>query len=183
MRASFLSLIAFFFLIFGAYAKGPGSTSGTTLVMPVFPQAAGMAEACSSLSGRLMLISYNPAGLAEFTGTEVAALHNRGMAEDRTSAIVLGKRFSFASFATAVIHYTTGEIELYDSIGDARKKIGQEDILDGRDRQEGAEGYGGQEEGGGGFVFGLGCGLGLVILPFFFFLPFLGQRWFQLDSA
>ena len=113
----------------GLYAKGPGSTSGTTLLIPVFPQAAGMAEACSSLTGDLMLISYNPAGLAEFTGTEVAALHNRGMADDHTSAIILGKRFSFASFAAAIIYYTTGEIELYDSIGDLKKKVGQEDIL------------------------------------------------------
>jgi len=111
------------------YAKGPGSTSGITFLIPIFPQAAGMAEACSSLPGDLMLISYNPAGLADFTGTEVAALHNRGMADDHTSAVILGKRFSFASFATAIIYYTTGEIELYDTIGDLRKKVGQEDVL------------------------------------------------------
>ncbi len=125
-------IITFIFYLLSSnllWAKGAGSSSGITLLRPISPKAAGIAEACSSMQGEITAIYYNPAGLAAFRGTEFSATYQRGLANDNLAALVIGQNLSTAVLGAAFIYYTTGKVDLYDTTGFLINRIGQQDII------------------------------------------------------
>lgn len=110
-------------------SKGPGSTSGTTLLQPISPKAAAMAGACSSLSGEIMLIGYNPAGLANIRNFEISIMNQKGFADDNMTVLLIGKKLLNTVFTAAVIYYNTGKISIFDATGSPVKKTGQQDVV------------------------------------------------------
>ena len=75
-------------------AKGSGTSSGLTLVYPVSPRAAGMAEACASIPGEIQFMHYNPASIALFSGMGLSASYQKGFANDTFASIIIGKNLS-----------------------------------------------------------------------------------------
>lgn len=116
-------------IAFNLIAKGPGSSSGIILVQPISPEATGMAEACSSMSGKTFVMNYNPAGLAALRGLEFSTIYQKGLSDDTLTAIILGKNLLNAVLGVSVIYYTTGKIDLYDATGALIRKVGQKDIV------------------------------------------------------
>ena len=112
-----------------AFAKGAGSSAVSTLTQPVSAKAAGMAEACSSLSGEVLCLHYNPAGLSSLEKQEVLFMYQRGLDKDSLATLIYGKRLPFATLGGSILYYDTGKIELIDLAGKAINKTGQRDII------------------------------------------------------
>ncbi|MBA7532250.1 hypothetical protein ES705_24476 [subsurface metagenome] len=112
-----------------AFAKGAGSSAGTTLTQPVSAKAAAMAEACSSLSGEVLCLHYNPAGLSTLKKQEVLFMYQSGLGKDSLATLIYGRRFPFATLGGSILYYDTGKIELVDLAGEAINKTGQRDII------------------------------------------------------
>ena len=112
-----------------AFAKGAGSSAGITLIQPISAKAIGMAEACSSLSGDILALHYNPAGISSLERQEALFMYQRGLDEDNFATLLYGRRFSFATLGASVVYYDTGKIELIDLDGEAITKTGQKDII------------------------------------------------------
>ena len=113
----------------GAFAKGAGSSAVSALTQPVSAKAAGMAEACSSLSGEVFCLHYNPAGISSLEGQEALFMYQRGLGEDNFATFLYGRRFPFATLGGSILYYDTGKIELIDLSGKEISKTGQRDVI------------------------------------------------------
>lgn len=112
-----------------AFAKGAGSSAIATLTQPVSARAAGMAEACSSLSGEVLCLHYNPAGLSSLERQEVLFMYQRGLDKDNFATLIYGRKFPFAALGASILYYDTGKIELINLTGTTIRKTGQRDII------------------------------------------------------
>lgn len=110
-------------------AKGAGSSAGATLTQSVSAKAASMADAYSSLSGEVIALHYNPAGLSTLQESELSTMYLRGLNNDTLGSIIFGKNFSFGTIAASILYYDTGKIELYDLAENKISKIGKRDII------------------------------------------------------
>ncbi|MFW6134956.1 MAG: PorV/PorQ family protein [Elusimicrobiota bacterium] len=128
-RFIIIVLLALAGAVAGVQAQGSGSSSIVSLLNPLSSRAAAMGEACSGISGDLMTVNYNPAGLFEIENLQVSAMYQKGLSDDVFASVVVGKKFSSGSLGTAVSYYSTGKISLYNIDGDLIRKTGQRDIV------------------------------------------------------
>ncbi|MBD3271653.1 MAG: PorV/PorQ family protein [Elusimicrobia bacterium] len=113
------------------YAEGVGSSAVATLFIPVSAKTAGMAEACSSISGSIVSLHYNPAGIALLENHEIMTMYRQGFASDQYASLLFGTHLESMglSLGAGVLYYSSGDITLYDLSGTAVSKNGMKDII------------------------------------------------------
>lgn len=111
------------------WAKGAGSSACPTLTKPVSARIAGMGEAYTAVSGDVVSMHSNPAGLSSLEGMEITTMYQRGLDEDNSANVLFGKKFGFGTLGASVLYYDTGKIEMYDSLGNEISKVGQRDVI------------------------------------------------------
>ena len=110
-------------------AAGIGTAAGTTLLQPVSAKSAGTAEACTALSGDLISLHYNPAGLAALKSQDVSMMYQLGVAGDSFASVIYGKNMSFANIGASLLYYNTGIIQVEDTNGNSLNETGQSDFI------------------------------------------------------
>lgn len=115
--------------IINCFAKGAGSSAVPTLMQPVSAKVAGMGEAYTAVSGEVVSMHYNPAGLSSMEGVEITTMYQRGLDEDNFANVLFGKGFPFGAVGMSILYYDTGKIEMYDTNGNEINKVGQRDII------------------------------------------------------
>ncbi|MBD3270990.1 MAG: PorV/PorQ family protein [Elusimicrobia bacterium] len=111
-------------------AGGPGAAACISLAQPVSAKSAGMNNAYSALSGDIVSLHYNPAGIARMTQHELSALYRRGFAEDTYASLLCGFKFPDKKYAlgASVLMYDSGTVDIYNPQGEKFSKIGQRDL-------------------------------------------------------
>jgi len=130
MRITLITLVLAATVLTGnLMAAGSGTSSGTTLLQPVSAKSAGTAEACTALSGDIICLHYNPAGLASLKAQDVSMMYQLGVAGDSFGAVIYGKNMSFANIGASLLYYNTGVIQIEDTNGDLLNEVGQSDLI------------------------------------------------------
>lgn len=115
--------------VLNCYAEGAGSSACLTLLQPISAKTAGVGEAYTAVSGEVVSLHYNPAGLASMKNLEIATMFQKGLDEDNFASLVCGKNLSFGTVAASIQYYDTGKIEMFDTNGVEISKVGQKDII------------------------------------------------------
>ncbi len=129
MKRSGIFLIAICALGYTMSFAGAGESAGLTLLEPVSARSAGLAEAGCSLSGDVVSIHYNPAGISGIENQAASVMYKRGLDEDTYASLIYARGFPFGNLGAAVLYYDTGEIELFDTGGNPVTEVGQRDIV------------------------------------------------------
>jgi nucleoid-associated protein YgaU len=98
-------------------ANRNGASSALILVRPTTARALGLSGALTSDSDDISAFAYNPATLASLKRADAAALYEKGMADDRFSALSFGTpvRGNVALGASAA-YYDGGTFDLFDGV-------------------------------------------------------------------
>lgn len=111
------------------YSAGAGSSSMSTLLLPVSARISALGEACVSLDNDITVLNRNPAGITGMKGWDTSLMYQRGFADDDYMNIHIGKEYKGMMLATSILYYSTGDIELYKSNGTKVTEVGKRDII------------------------------------------------------
>ncbi len=129
MKKSFYISLILILSSSNIYSKGFGSSSVSTLLIPISARISSFGESCASLENDIILLNCNPAGIYNLTGWNTSLMYQRGYAEDNYMNLHIGKDYKNLVIATSILYYTTGEIELYKSDGTEVSEIGKREIV------------------------------------------------------
>ena len=114
------------------WAKGAGSSSGATLIQDVSARSAGVGEAYGAVSGDVVSMHFNPAGIADIQNGEIETMYQKGLDEDNLMSLLAAKKYSFGTLGVSVLYYDTGKIEMYTQLtGELISEVGQRDVVAG----------------------------------------------------
>lgn len=94
-----------------------GASSALILLRPVTARAMALSGALTSDADDISAFAYNPATLATLKNGDAAALYQKGMADDRFSAVSIGAPIrSGTSLGASAAYYDGGAFDLFDGI-------------------------------------------------------------------
>jgi hypothetical protein len=96
-----------------ARAGGPGTSGGLTLLEAAGARAASLGEAMSAAGDDVTAAVYNPATLATLTSPQVSFSYLKGIADDASGRLHLGR----PNMGVSISYYNAGKVDLMDSGG------------------------------------------------------------------
>jgi tetratricopeptide (TPR) repeat protein len=131
-RKKFEFFLAFIFIIFFinlfSFAGSPGATSGNFLNYSPSPRGSGMSDAFSSVCEDAYASYYNPAALVNVEVIEFGATYNKSFEDISNQFVSVAYPYKPGRvFAFSYSGLSYGEIQGYDAVGTATKKISASD--------------------------------------------------------
>jgi len=117
------------FLFKGICFAGSGNTSGVVLLEDIGAKGAGLVGACSSLTGDITLLRYNPASIADMNSAQLSALYyNSGTTGINYGSITYGMPVGIGVLGLNVSYLNGGEMELNFIDGSTTNVLSEQDI-------------------------------------------------------
>lgn len=110
-------------------ANASGTSGGLTLTLPVGVRAAGMGAAYTVSSGDASGLHYNPGVLPLLEQGSISAFYQSGLAEDNLVGFDVARALGRGVMGASLLYYSTGDIEIVSSSGEARYLDGQSDFV------------------------------------------------------
>ena len=129
MKKLYFVMILVFVCSISGFA-GSGNTSGVVLLEPLGARSIGLSGACSSLSGDVTFLHYNPASLSDLKIQEISLLYyNSGTTGINYGSITYGQSVGFGNAAISVAYLNAGEMDLNFIDGSTATVISESDII------------------------------------------------------
>src|SRR3989339_186379 len=124
-------IMVLIFLFNGVCFAGSGNTSGNVLLEDIGARSVGLAGACTSLSGDVILMHYNPASLADITDPQLAAMfYNSGLTGVNYISVAYGQKFGkIGTFGICVGYLDGGQMDLNYTDGITATVTSEQDIV------------------------------------------------------
>jgi hypothetical protein len=111
-----------------AFAKGPGTTAGLTMLRTSGARISALANAGSVVRNDITALGFNPASLGSLSSGQAYAFYERGLADDTYGQMMVGTKFMNGSFGLSAGRYDAGQVELFDGVNPGRTVSAQRDM-------------------------------------------------------
>lgn len=124
------AIVAAIFICGSAYGSA-GNSSGFVLQEDLGARSVGLAGACTSLSGEVILMHYNPASLAEITEPQMATLfYNSGLTGVNFITVSFAQKLGkIGTFGVSIGYLDAGQMDLNFIDGSTVTVTSEQDIL------------------------------------------------------
>lgn len=120
--------LAVVFLQQAVGANGPGTTGANFLKLQLSPRAIGMGEAFTAVADDAYALSWNPAGLAQLTASELVFTHTQHIQNitEQHASIAVPTRYG-GTWAGGVSYLGMGSFDSFDAAGNRSGQISASD--------------------------------------------------------
>ncbi len=123
-------LLVAMFLFKGVSAAAMGNAAGYVLLEDIGARGAGLAGACTSFSGDITLLRYNPASIYDIRDAQLSSIYyNSGMTGMNFGSITYGQNIGIGVLGLNLAYLDGGVMELNSSDGSTLNVASEQDLM------------------------------------------------------